>query len=502
MNFATIVSNLYAKNYSVKGIKMESLGGKYSGILVNKTKKGLSFYIQYRNELGKPIKERIGSSPDMTKSKALAILNERKIRVRELKNSIKENTPSVFTMKKKKQENPLYTLNDLADFYFEKIDVRTSKEMESRYNYHVRNEEFANIPIIYLVSEVEKKEDILEDFIQRKLNQRSDKRRNVKQYKGLSVEEKEIKELEKNEAMISRLRAVVSSYPKSSWVEKNKIKFLEKKNEIIRLRHDEKAKEKLWKAKDIPETEKRLMLGLLGKKTIKEILLLCITITNFGIEKKRLGISNPFILPKKDSRFHLKIDNIRDRYLTVKEIKEFLKEVKRIQIEYPKHKNIYLIALLALTTGARQSTIVSIRVGDIDIDNMTISLRNHKLTKSYSGVIASEDIREEILKLIKGKEDSDYLFINRNGTRLYRFPRKIQEILDYTVNYKRDFVNWLSIKDFRNTVASHLVMRSVPIEQVSQVLDHSDIGITQRYAHLAKNAAKNEIGKMIGDFTE
>jgi integrase len=479
---------------------MDSLGGKYSGVLVNKLKNGqTTFYIQYRNELGKPIKERVGKSPEMTKTKALNILNERKLTVKNLKDNIRKGTSKVYTTRKRKEENPLYTLNDLADYYFKNNKVNTTSRMKSRYDFHIRKEEFANLPIISLIGDPERKEELLIDFLNRKKNERSDKRRNVPHYKDLSVEEKEFKEYEKNEQEIKKLKAFVGKDKKKYWREVNKIKYLQKKNEIYKIRQDETLRNKVWNDPTIPETEKRVILGVLSMKTISELFNLCTTIVNFAISEKQLMIVNPFQLNKK--KFKIKVDNIRDRYLTKEEIKVFLKEVKYVKENYPKHRNIYLMSLLSLTTAARQSTLLSIRIDDIDLENKVIRLRNHKESKSYIGFIASEEIKEEILDLIKGREPEEYLFLNREGDKPHRIPRKVQEILDYTVNYKRRFTEWLSIKDFRNTVASHLVMRDVPIEKVSKLLDHSDITITQRYSRLAKDTAKQDVTKMIEDFT-
>lgn len=105
------------------------------------------------------------------------------------------------------------------------------------------------------------------------------------------------------------------------------------------------------------------------------------TIVNFAIEKKELNIRSPFSLTRRDFKsYRLVIDNVRDRYMTKDELNLFLKECKEIS-KKPKHKNIYLMALLGLSIAARQQTIMTIRISDIDFENDTIKLRNHKTEK-------------------------------------------------------------------------------------------------------------------------
>lgn len=46
-------------------------------------------------------------------------------------------------------------------------------------------------------------------------------------------------------------------------------------------------------------------------------------------------------------------------------------------------------------------------------------------------------------------------------------------------------IGHVRIHDLRHTFASFLIRQGIPLYHVSQLLGHSDIRITQRYAHLA-----------------
>ncbi|MCT7596135.1 tyrosine-type recombinase/integrase [Aliarcobacter butzleri] len=482
---------------------MEALGGKYAGVFINKLQNGqITFYVQYRNELGKPVRKQVGKSPDINKSKALIFLNELKESVKvkkgKLSNIENDNIPSVLKKKKKEAINN-YTLNDLADFYFENnVGLRGKKDYMIRYNYHIRNEPFANKNILFI------EESDLIDFLQRKQKQRADKRR-FKQ-EGKELDQKDLNEYLKNQEQIQELKDFILKLENSenNWIYKNKIKYLEKKNYILQVRLDPKLQDKFWNDKSISLDSKKIILGYLSNKTIKDMFVLCQSIVSFAISRKFIGkFINPFVLSrKKGEPLYIKVDNIKDRYMTKEEVKIFLKEVKRISNLYEKHKNIYLMCLLGLSTAGRQQTIMTIKIGDIDLENGLLKLRNHKTEKWFSSFVSTKEIEDEIKKLINGRDNSEYLFLNYTGDKPVRYPRKVQEILDYTVNYKRDFLEWLSIKDFRNTVASHLVINGVPIEKVSKLLDHSDIRITARYARLSNSQIGDNLKEMTNSFLE
>jgi integrase len=52
------------------------------------------------------------------------------------------------------------------------------------------------------------------------------------------------------------------------------------------------------------------------------------------------------------------------------------------------------------------------------------------------------------------------------------------------------------IHDARHTFASRLVMKGVPLLEVSKLLGHSSLAMTMRYAHLAPDAYDAAIAKL------
>jgi len=150
----------------------QSLGGKYAGILTKKLKNGdTAFYITYRDIESKVRRKKVGIAPDMTKRKASDCLSDI-LKEIEAKKELSENPNSpIPKILRKKIDKQVYTLNDLADYYFHENNSKSKREMQNKYNYHFSDEPLAT-KNIHLISE-----DDLEDFIKRKSKQRADSRR-------------------------------------------------------------------------------------------------------------------------------------------------------------------------------------------------------------------------------------------------------------------------------------------------------------------------------------
>lgn len=479
------------KVYLNKGFLMlvslsDTSGDKYKGIYTSTKENGvISFFIAFKDENNKVKRLKVGETPSMNKTIALRLLNDKKEEIKELKSKLKSFSSSTILTKRTTQKQINYSLNDLADIYLKSLSPTSMYKVKSTYDFHLKKEPFAEKPVVLITAED------LNEFLERKKDQRADKR--INNQTGKTLEEKELQEYHANVEKIVLLKDKIEVDDKDAWILKNQISFLQAKNDVLALRvaNDQK----LLRNKNLKEYEIRALKGVLSVKTIKEIVFTAGTIINYATTEKLINTPNPFMnIVKK-----LKTDNIRPRYLSKEEIKLFLDEAKRISSN-KKHNNIYLMALLGLSLASRQETILTIKIKDIDFENGIISLKNHKVNKYYNGVIANQEIVDELKRVIDDRDGEEYLFVNYTGERPYRYPRILADILDYTVNYKKPYYEWLCLKDLRNTVASHLAMAGVSLKHIQEVLDHSSIRTTERYAHLAPNTASSAVKNFVGSY--
>ena len=190
--------------------------------------------------------------------------------------------------------------------------------------------------------------------------------------------------------------------------------------------------------------------------------------------------------------------------MTKEEIKNYLAEVKYVTENDPeKHNYLYLISLLALSTAARRDTILSIRIEDIDLENDNLQLRNFKTESNFTSTISNPTIKNEIIRIIDNRPASSFLFENpATGLRISTFPPKMKEILDYTVNCHKSYLNHLTIKEFRNTVASHLAMNGSSLPQIAQVLNHTSVRSTEIYTQLRPSTAKDKVADFVSEYLD
>jgi integrase len=164
-------------------------------------------------------------------------------------------------------------------------------------------------------------------------------------------------------------------------------------------------------------------------------------------------------------------NNARTRFLTHDEISALLTTVKK-----SKWNQLYLLTLIAITTGARRTEMLTLKWDDINFKNKTAHLSKTK-NGAQRILTLTNDIISELMK-----------FRENNG---YIFPHP-----DYPNNYFRNFdIHWqnaLSLAkihdfrfhDLRHTCASLLAMNGASLLEIAEVLGHKSITMTQRYSHL------------------
>lgn len=181
----------------------------------------------------------------------------------------------------------------------------------------------------------------------------------------------------------------------------------------------------------------------------------------------------------------------RERYLTKEELPRFLKALE----EQEDRLSVAAIKLL-LYTGCRKGEILSLRWNQVRIDEGRLFLPMTKNGKSRS-VLLNAKAREVFDGLLESKTSNEYVFPSRAGTRkghLYDLRKPFEAVCETAG------IDSMRIHDLRHSFATIAVMSGASLYDVQKLLGHSDIGMTQRYAHMVDDTlqrATDNVSQMI-----
>lgn len=183
----------------------------------------------------------------------------------------------------------------------------------------------------------------------------------------------------------------------------------------------------------------------------------------------------------------LTVDNSKVRYLSKDEEARLREKLKTCDTDF-----LEVIVILALNTGMRKGELLSLEWNHVNFDNkiLTVDFQNAK-----SGNTRHLPLNTQAFNTLKQwQQETDgigFVFKDKNNAQLKDFPYVWGALLD-----EAQITNF-RFHDLRHHFASKLVMASVDLNTVRELLGHSDLKMTLRYAHLApehKAAAVNLIG--------
>ena len=227
-----------------------------------------------------------------------------------------------------------------------------------------------------------------------------------------------------------------------------------------------------------------------ANQTLKSIKELISTIYNHSIKKHNLEIVNPCIGIKR-----YKVDNNRERYLSLLQIKELKENIKDNFL-------LTLFVELSLRTGGRFETILHIQKKDINLTDGTVTLKNLKRGNTYTGHL-QRDFVESIKEYIHELNINDYVvsYEDKHSEKLTQrqIQHRIKPLMDKLFNAgldAKDSKNRVVIHTFRHTFASHLAINGVPIYTIMKLMNHAKIDQTLRYAKLSPESGKNAVQEL------
>ncbi|PIY93307.1 MAG: hypothetical protein COY69_02295 [Candidatus Magasanikbacteria bacterium CG_4_10_14_0_8_um_filter_32_14] len=152
------------------------------------------------------------------------------------------------------------------------------------------------------------------------------------------------------------------------------------------------------------------------------------------------------------------------------------KQIKKIIdcIHNPKH--LFIISL-AYGSGLRLNEIKNLRIKDLNLENLTIQVRN-KQGKKVRETIIAEKIKRELQSFINNKKPTDLLFTNHTGHQLS--DRAIQSAFSSALA-RAKITKSATFQSLRYSFIKHLLENGVAIHHIQKLLGHKNIRTTKLY---------------------
>lgn len=228
--------------------------------------------------------------------------------------------------------------------------------------------------------------------------------------------------------------------------------------------------------------QSRLQAGIRRNTINRELSVISAAINHAG---RKWGVAMP-----NPVRYQwLKPEPLRLRYLEPLEAKTLLSQAQALR------PDLAQFIQLALNTGCRKTELLTLKWSDVDLTRRFFILRpeNTKSNKRRSVPLNTKAL--EALKALRLDNDSEMVFPARCGARvksydwLFRKAVKLAGLEDFRIH------------DLRHTFASWLVSEGVELVKVRDLLGHTKISMTERYAHLMPNRLLDavQVLDMFGD---
>ncbi len=183
----------------------------------------------------------------------------------------------------------------------------------------------------------------------------------------------------------------------------------------------------------------------------------------------------------------------RIRWITKDEARVLI----RVAEKEPQAPHLADFIRLALHTGCRKGELLGLEWSRVDLRAGLFHLEaHHTKTRRRRSVPLNRDAREAILSRARFRAehcpDTPWVFAHKDGSRVQDVKRS------FATACRRIGIKDFRIHDMRHTCAAWLVSAGVPLTEVRDLLGHSTINMTERYAHLAPENVRAAVALLEG----
>ena len=161
-------------------------------------------------------------------------------------------------------------------------------------------------------------------------------------------------------------------------------------------------------------------------------------------------------------------------------------EVQKI-IEATDNAKYKLMISLGYACGLRVSEVTTLKVVDLDIDELVVHIKEAKGKKDRISVLP-ERLQNDLRNLIEGKGLHDFIFCSNRGGKLT--TTSLQKIFRKSL-VKTKISKPATFHSLRHSFATHLLENGTDFRYVQELLGHANIRTTQIYTQVTNPSLKN-----------
>ena len=179
-------------------------------------------------------------------------------------------------------------------------------------------------------------------------------------------------------------------------------------------------------------------------------------------------------------------NNEKTRFLSDDERDRLLKACKASR--WPR---LYVLVLMALTTGARKGELLGLRWADVDLERREALLRTTKNSDQRVLPLSPPVVAE--LERFKDKPAARLFASPRDKERAFTFQGAFDDAL------KAASIRGVTFHTLRHSCASSLAKNGATLIEIADLLGHRQLQMTKRYSHLATSHKAALVDRILGE---
>ena len=156
--------------------------------------------------------------------------------------------------------------------------------------------------------------------------------------------------------------------------------------------------------------------------------------------------------------------------------------------EYSDH--VAPMVLLSLNTGCRRGELLSLKWEDICFQTRTMTVTGANTKNGQTRTIPLNEAAVETLREWRKASTGSLVFTNRKGEQLRYLKTAWRNLL------RKADISGFRWHDLRHTFASDLALAGIDLNTIRELMGHSDIAMTLRYAHLTAEHKQAAVEKL------